>query len=53
VPPTTGGPRKWSWRKFRVVDTTPWVNKLRDDLLAIFDADADVQIVGMTDEFPF
>jgi len=47
------GPRKWSWKRFRFVDTTPWVQKLHDDLLAIFRADGDVEILGISDEFPF
>ena len=46
------GSKKWSWTKFRFVDTTPWVNKLHEDLIAIFESDADVQIVGTAIEFP-
>ncbi len=45
--------RKWSWKRFRFVDTAPWVTKLHDDLLAIFQADPEVEIVGVTDDFPF
>ena len=44
--------RKWSWRRFRFVDTTPWVKKLHEDLTAIFQADTDVQIVGISEDFP-
>jgi hypothetical protein len=47
------GPRKWSWKRFGFVDTTPWVTRLHDDLLAVFRADQDVEIVGVSDEFPF
>ena len=46
------GLRKWSWKRFRFVDTSPWVRKLHEDLLAIFQADEDVEIVGISDEFP-
>jgi hypothetical protein len=45
-------PKKWSWTKFRFVDTSPWVNRLHDDLMAIFQADDDVQIVAVSNEFP-
>lgn len=45
--------RKWSWKQFRLVDTTPWVDRLHTDLLAIFKADPDVKIIGVTDEFPW
>lgn len=45
--------RKWSWKRIRFVETTPWVVKLQDDLVAIFRADRDVQIVGIHSEFPF
>ena len=37
----------------RFVDTSPWVKKLHEDLLAVFQADVDVQIVGVSKEFPF
>ncbi|MCO8123220.1 hypothetical protein NHH03_15840 [Stieleria sp. TO1_6] len=46
------GPRKWSWKKFRFVETSLWVEKLREDLFAIFEADEDVEIVGVSEEFP-
>jgi hypothetical protein len=45
--------RCWSWRKFRFVDTTPWSDKLHEDLMAVFRADDEVQIVGVSDEMPF
>ena len=47
------GPRKWSWKRFRFVDTTPWVKKLLEDLIAIFQADQTIEIVGVTEEFPW
>ncbi len=49
----TTGPRIWSWRKFRYVDTSPWANQLHDDLLAIFQADPDIEIVEVSAEFPW
>jgi hypothetical protein len=47
------GLRKWSWKRFRFMDTSPWVTKLHEDLLAVFQADKDVKIVGTSEEFPF
>ncbi len=46
------GPRKWCWKRFRFVDTSPWVKKLHEDLLAVFQADKDVEIVGISEGFP-
>jgi hypothetical protein len=46
------GPRKWSWRKLRFIDTSPWVDQVHDDLMAIFRAEVDVEIVGVSDDFP-
>ena len=48
----TLGNTKWSWRKLRFVETAPWVDQLHDDLIAIFQADEDVEIIGVTDRFP-
>lgn len=45
--------RKWSWRKFGFIDTSASVEKLHADLLAVFRADKDIEILGVTDEFPF
>jgi hypothetical protein len=36
----------WSWRRFRSIDLGPIIDRLHEDLLAIFDADADVQILA-------
>lgn len=47
------GSKKWSWKRFRFVDTTSWVDRLHEDLTAIFEADQDVQLVSITREFPF
>ena len=46
-------PRKWSWKQFRFIDTAPWADKLHKDMIEIFKADKDVQIVGVSDDFPF
>lgn len=45
-------PKMWSWAKFRFVDTSPWVNRLHEDLITIFQADDDVQIIAISNEFP-
>jgi len=37
--------KKWSWRRFRFVDTAPYVNKLQEDLVSIFQ-DRDVQVLS-------
>lgn len=46
------GPRKWSWKKFRLFDTAPYVEKLIADLITVFNVDSDVEFVGVYDEFP-
>ena len=46
------GRRQWSWKKLRFIDSSPWVDKLFDDMMAIFRADHDVEIVAVTEEFP-
>lgn len=46
------GSRKWSWNRFRFVDTLPWVKKLHEDLITLFQADEDVEIVGISEDFP-
>lgn len=47
------GPRMWSWKKLRFVSTGPCVEKLHDDLLDIFTTDEYVEVVGVSDDFPF
>jgi hypothetical protein len=47
------GEKKWNWKKFRFIDTRPWVKKLREDLMTIFQTDKDIEIIGTFDEFPF
>jgi hypothetical protein len=46
------GSRKWSWKKLRFVDTSAWVEKLDRDLVTVFQADPDVEVVGVFEEFP-
>jgi hypothetical protein len=45
--------RKWSWSKFRMIDTTPWVAKLHEDLVSIFRADPEIQLVSTSLDSPF
>ncbi len=46
------GPRKWLWKQFRFVETEPYVKKLLEDLIAIFESDPEIKIAGISDEFP-
>ena len=52
---TDGAPalKKWSWRQFRFLDTTPYVDKLHSDLVSIFKADPDVQVISTDLDSPF
>ena len=45
--------RKWNWSSFRFVDTKPLASKLYYDLTEIFQKDQEIQIVGISDDFPF
>ena len=45
--------KKWSWSKFRTIDTTPWVAKLHEDLVAIFRADPEIELVSTNLDSPF
>ncbi len=47
------GTRKWSWKRLQFVDTSAWSDKLHEDLMAVFQADKDVEIVGISEEFPW
>ena len=47
------GPRKWSWRRFRFVETAPWVEKLHEDLVSIFRADSEVETLSTSLDSPF
>jgi hypothetical protein len=46
-------PRKWSWRRFRFVETKPWSEKLHGDLVSIFRADPEIEIVSTRLDSPF
>ncbi len=45
--------RQWSWKKFRFVETAPWVEKLHQDLLSIFQADEEVEVAGVVEDIPW
>ncbi|WP_295383886.1 hypothetical protein [uncultured Thiodictyon sp.] len=45
--------KKWSWRQFRWVDMSSYVDKLNDDLVAIFRADPDIQVISTALDSPF
>lgn len=47
------GQKKWSWSRFRFLDTSPWVKKLHEDMVAIFRADPEVELVNTECEDPF
>jgi len=44
--------RRWSWRRFKFVDTTERVTRLFNDLREIFAADSDVQVIGYPEGYP-
>jgi hypothetical protein len=46
------GPRQWSWRKLRFIETDSWVTNLHGDLLSILQSDSDVWVVEVTEDFP-
>jgi hypothetical protein len=45
--------KSWSWRKFRFIDTAPWVEKLHEDLVSIFRADPEVMVISTSLDSPF
>ena len=45
--------KKWSWRKFRFIDTAPWAEKLFADLVSIFQVDPEIHIVSTTLDSPY
>jgi len=45
--------RKWSWSKLRFVDTKPLADKICNDIVNIFRADMEIQILTISDESPF
>jgi hypothetical protein len=46
------GPRQWSWRRLRFVDTGPWIEQLHDDMVAIFRADPEVELISTALDSP-
>jgi len=50
VAPTPGS--RWSWRRFRPIDTTPYVTKLLADLTAVFTSDPEVEVLGFPEDSP-
>jgi len=49
----TTGEKIWSWKKFRFIDPKPWVEKLHEDLVHIFQNDSEVELLGTSIEDPF
>jgi hypothetical protein len=47
------GPRKWSWRRFRFIETRPWTEKLHQDLVSIFRADPEINVISTALDSPF
>lgn len=45
--------KKWNWKQFRFIETAPWAEKLHDDLVSIFRADPDVEVLSTSLESPF
>ena len=45
--------RKWSWSKFKFVETTRSVNKLMSDTFDIFKSDIDIQNTKILDDMPW
>jgi hypothetical protein len=44
--------RRWSWTRFRFIDTTSHVEKLFSDLKTILAEDPDIQVLGYPEDFP-
>ena len=42
--------RRWSWSRLRLVDTSPVVQKLHADVVAIFENDPDIRVLGINDD---
>ncbi len=52
VKPSPEPGRRWSWSRFRFVDTSPRVAQLFSDLREILATDAEVQILGFPEAYP-
>lgn len=46
------GGRRWSWTRFRMIDRTARVEQLHSDVLSILEADDDVAVIQVIDDFP-
>jgi hypothetical protein len=44
--------RKWSWGRFRFIDTTDDVERLHLTIRSICDADSDITVIAETPDFP-
>ena len=44
--------RKWSWTKFRMVNTVEIVGGIMDDVENVMRSDKDIQVIGRLDHFP-
>ncbi len=44
--------KKWSWGKFKTIDTTADVDRLHTTVRTICETDEDITVVGETHEFP-
>jgi hypothetical protein len=49
---STPAGRKWSWTRFRFIDTTPEIERLYETIRAILGSDPEVTVMGETDDFP-
>ena len=45
--------KKWNWKQFRFIETASWAEKLHNDLVSIFRADPDVEVLNTSLESPF
>lgn len=43
---------QWSWKRFWFVKTQPWAERLTEELLEVFEADPEIEVLGVQDEFP-
>lgn len=43
----------WSWRKFKYINMKPYIDKLHNDLISIFENDKDVELISTSLEEPF
>ena len=48
----TGPGRKWSWKRFRFIDTTAEVKRLDNDLRSLFTNDPEIEVLGFPENPP-